>query len=117
MRTPIITAILATAAIAAAGLGSTALFMSSAAAQGNPAPASGATAELSTVQILQRLEAAGYTAIDEVERDRDEFEVKATDPQGRRVELKIDPVNAQVLKTEFKHDRRSRDTHGSAPQR
>ncbi len=114
MRTRILVTTLAATFIAAAGLGGAALLVPSALAQGATSQAAG---ELSAGQIIQRLEAEGYTAIDKVERERDYVEVKATDPQGRRVELKLDPVTGQILKTETKQDKRSRDDAATAPQR
>ncbi len=69
------------------------------------APAATTVNALPLSQVLSRLEAAGYTAIDEIERERDAVEVKATDAQGRRVELKLDPVTAEVLKTKLKSER------------
>lgn len=80
------------------------------------APAAAAANALPLSQVLARLEAAGYTAIDEIERERDAVEVKATDAQGRRVELKLDPTTAQVLRTEFKGEKqRLRTAQTQAP--
>ena len=75
------------------------------------APAATATAPaaqsnwLSIKDVLGKLEAAGYTDFREVERDKDKYEVKATDPQGQRVEMDVDPVTADVLKTEVKRSK------------
>lgn len=79
-----------------------------------PALAQTATADSSTrvqadwltiPQLYERLEAAGYRAIDEIEREDDAYEVKATDRDGRRVEIYVDPVTGEVLKTEVKRDK------------
>ncbi len=73
-------------------------------------PAAATTAAATTAQsnwmslkdVQTKLEAAGYTDFREIERDKDKYEVKATDPQGQRVELDVDPVTGEVLKTEVK---------------
>lgn len=73
--------------------------------------------ELSAGQIVQRLEADGYTAISKFERKRDYVEVKAIDAQGRRVELKLDPVDGRVIESETRADARSRDDAQPMPRR
>ena len=60
---------------------------------------------LSIKDVLTKLEAAGYRDFREVEPDKDKYEVKATDPQGQRVELDVDPVTGDVLKTEVKRSK------------
>lgn len=64
---------------------------------------------LTIPQLHERLEAAGYSAIDEIEREDDSYEVKATDRDGRRVEIDVHPITGEVLKTEVKRDKRSGD--------
>ena len=79
----------------------------------NTAPAASATATAPAAQsnwmsikdVLTKLEAAGYRDFREVERDDNRYEVKATDPQGQRVELDVDPVTGDVLKTEVKRSK------------
>ena len=73
----------------------------------NAAPAATSAAPvqsnwMSIKDVLNKLEAAGYRDFREVERDDNRYEVKATDPQGQRVELDVDPVTGDVLKTEVK---------------
>jgi hypothetical protein len=112
------TTILAAALIAAAGFGA-AVTVVPVLAQGTAQPAPAArpapAAELGVAQVVQRLEAAGYTAIAEVEREHDHYEVKATDRDGRRVELELDLVTGEVLKTEVKRSRRSSERAAQAP--
>ena len=60
---------------------------------------------LTMQQVLTKLEAAGYTDFREIEREKNKYEVKATDPQGQRVELDVDPVTGDVLKTEVKRSK------------
>ena len=57
-------------------------------------------AEATDIRVIG--EAAGYTDFREIEREKNKYEVKATDPQGQRVELDVDPVTGDVLKTEVK---------------
>jgi len=64
---------------------------------------------LSIPQIHDKLEAAGYGNIDEIERERDGYEVKATDREGKRVELEVDPLTGGVTKTVVKRDKRNGD--------
>ncbi len=73
----------------------------------NANPAADANGKwLSIPQIHDKLEAAGYGNIDEIERERDGYEVKATDREGQRVELEVDPLTAGVTKTVVKRDKR-----------
>lgn len=74
---------------------------------------SGSSQGLSDAQIQDKLGAAGYRNIDRIERRSDRVKVKATDSQGRRVELKIDPSSAEVLRSESRHDSRSDDRRSS----
>lgn len=70
-------------------------------------PASTASGpELSIKQIHDRVEAAGYRDIREVEREDDKYEVKATAADGRRAELYLDPVSGEITKTKFKDAKR-----------
>ncbi len=47
--------------------------------------------------IYEKLTAAGYTAINDIERERNGYEVEATSPTGERVELLVDPITGAVL--------------------
>ncbi len=60
---------------------------------------------MSLKDVQTKLEAAGYTDFREIERDKNKYEVKATDPQGQRVELDVDPVTGDILKTEVKRSK------------
>ena len=82
-----------------------------------PAPAAGAPRNWLTIpQIHERLEAAGYHDVEEIKRERDGYEVKATDRNGQRVELEVDPRTGDVTKTVVKRnkhkDERSADRRG-----
>lgn len=52
---------------------------------------------LSMEAIAKKLGAAGYTDIDDIEVEHGLFEVDARDPEGNRVELKINPVTGDVI--------------------
>lgn len=56
-------------------------------------------------QVQTKLQTAGYRDFEKIERDTTKYEVKATDAQGRRVELDVDPVTGDILKTEVKRSK------------
>ncbi len=58
-------------------------------------------------QIYDRLVAAGYTDIREIERERDGYEAKARDTDGRSVKLYLDPLDGRIVGEKF----RDRDRH------
>lgn len=66
-----------------------------------PTPTTQAT-WMSMEQVKTRLDAAGYRDFEKIERDDNKYEVKATDAQGRRVEVDVDPISGEILKTELK---------------
>lgn len=102
-KTGILTTLLLTATLAAGGA---MLATSHAVASDRSVSQSQRGEWLSIQQVLQRLEAVGYRDFEEVERESDGYEVKATDPEGRRVELDVHPITGEILKTEIKRDKR-----------
>ena len=56
-------------------------------------------------QVQTRLESTGSRDFEKFERDSNKYEVKATDAQGRRVELDVDPVTGDILKIEVKRSK------------
>jgi hypothetical protein len=108
--------VLATLALAAGIAGTTAIVAPVLAQSAAPA-APAARAALGIPEVHQRLTAAGYTDIDEIERERDRYEVKATDREGRRVELDVDAATAEILRTEVKRSKRSSDDRATSSQR
>lgn len=68
-----------------------------AAAAANPA------APMLTIrQVYDKMEAAGYRNISEIERSsKHGYEVKAYDPQGQRVKLYVDPQSGAVTRSRF----------------
>jgi Peptidase propeptide and YPEB domain len=63
--------------------------------------------ELTLVQVVKKLESLGYTAIEDVEKDDGVWEAEATAPNGKRVELEIDPKDGRILKEEPDDDDRA----------
>jgi len=78
------------------------------------AQSSGTAQSLTDAQVQQKLAAAGYRSIEKIERRQDRVKVKAADRDGRRVELRLDPLTAEVTESEFKHHERSADRRGPA---
>ncbi len=66
-------------------------------------------APLSLADVHQRLLAAGYRDVQELERKRHHVEAEARDRDGRRVELELDPTTAAV-----RHSERQRDSSQAA---
>ena len=60
---------------------------------------------LTMQQVLTKLEAAGYRDFEKIDRERNKYEVKATDAQGQRVELDLDLMTGDILKTEIKRSK------------
>lgn len=78
--------------ILVAGLASSALALGLSSALGAAQPA-----EMLLSQIVAGLEQMGYTAFDEIERERTVWEIEATSPNGARVDLTVDPVDGRIL--------------------
>lgn len=68
------------------------------------APAASNAAPLSLAEVHQRLVAAGYRDVEELQRKRHHVEAEARDRDGRRVELELDPASAAVRHSAFKRD-------------
>lgn len=60
---------------------------------------------MSLQEVQAKLEAGGYRDFEKIEREKDKYEVKATDMQGQRVELDVDPMTGEILKTEIKRSK------------
>lgn len=71
-------------------------------AQNAPAAAATQSNWMSLQELQSKLVAAGYRDFEKIERERTKYEVKATDPQGQRVELDVDPMTGDILKTEVR---------------
>lgn len=57
---------------------------------------------LTIKQVYDKLEAAGYTDITEIERDRDSYEAKARNKAGQRAKVDMDLVTGEIVKTRIK---------------
>lgn len=102
MRTSrIITAIALGTGLVAAGIG-----IPSALAQRNTdRGADDAATWLSIPQIHDKVTAGGYRDIMKIERERNAYEVKATDREGRAVKLVLDPQSGDVIRTRTRAER------------
>lgn len=70
--------------------------------QAAPAATSPAAPMLTIRQVYDKMEAAGYRNISEIERSsKHGYEVKAYDPQGQRVKLRVDPQSGNVTRSRF----------------
>lgn len=92
---------------AALALGATALAGSAAYAQTAPQPtAAPATAQpqtfLTVRQVYDTLTTAGYRNITEIELEHGRYDVKADNPQGQRVKLRVDAQSGAVLRSRLK---------------
>jgi hypothetical protein len=103
MKTPtLVLSLLASITISAAGV----LLAPSFATAAQPAPVTW----LTLPQIHQKLEAAGYSNIEKIERERDSYEVRAMDRNGTRLKLHVDPHSGAVIESKQRRDeRRARD--------
>ncbi|MGO4401623.1 PepSY domain-containing protein [Achromobacter sp. PAB15] len=72
-------------------------------AQAAPAAQTAPAAPMLTIrQVYDKMEAAGYRNISEIERSsKHGYEVKAYDPQGQRVKLRVDPQSGAVTRSRF----------------
>lgn len=103
MRTSRLFSILAISA----GLISGSAFLSPAFSQSGTPGISYAQSDLTKAQVEVIMMAAGYGSIEKIERERDAFEIKASDKNGARVKLYVDPQTGGIIKTGRKE--RSRD--------
>ncbi len=66
-------------------------------AQAAPAATAPANQSLNIRQVYDLLEKQGYRNITEIELDRREYDVKADNAQGQRVELDVDVHTGRIL--------------------
>lgn len=97
---------LAALAIGASSLVAGTAVHAQAAAPAAAAPAAGSVTPASPMltirQVYDKMEAAGYRNISEIERSsKHGYEVKAYDPQGQRVKLYVDPQSGAVTRSRF----------------
>ncbi|WZB63578.1 PepSY domain-containing protein [Achromobacter xylosoxidans] len=53
-------------------------------------------------QVYDTLTSAGYRNITEIELEHGRYDVKADNPQGQRVKLRVDAQNGAVLRSRLK---------------
>lgn len=58
------------------------------------------TGKLSPADVVEKVKAAGYTNVHDVEYDDGRWEVEATSPAGEAVDLKIDPDTGKIVHEE-----------------
>lgn len=103
------TSLIATLLLGAGILAGGAVLVPALAQNGTGTPATtGQGSWLTLHEVQLKLEALGYRELTKIEREDDKYEVKATDPQGQRVEIKVDPVTGTVLDTEVKRGKSDR---------
>lgn len=101
------TSLIATLLLGAGILTGGAMLVPALAQNGAAMPATASQGNWLTLHEVQlKLEALGYRELTKIEREDDKYEVKATDPQGQRVEIDVDPITGAVLDTEVKRSRR-----------
>jgi hypothetical protein len=77
------------------------------ASAGESRSAAGERQWLSIGQIHDKLEAAGYRQIEKIERERGSYEARATDRNGERIKLHLNPQTGEIIdqRSRGKHDR------------
>ncbi|MDT3679706.1 MAG: PepSY domain-containing protein [Burkholderiaceae bacterium] len=73
----------------------------------------GRTHGLTLHEVHLKLDQMGYRELTKISREHDRLRIKATDAQGRRVDVDVDPVTGDVRDTEV---RRGRGDHADADQ-
>lgn len=68
---------------------------------------------LSIPQVHAKLEAAGYRQIEKIERERGGYEARATDRQGERIKLHINPQTGEII-DRGSHGKRAKGAQGSS---
>jgi hypothetical protein len=66
---------------------------------------------LSIGQVHQKLEAAGFRNVEKIEREHGVYEARATDRNGARVKLTINPQTGEVTE---RNEHRKRDREGAS---
>lgn len=64
---------------------------------------------LPMVKIIEKVEAAGFTNIESIERDNGQYEVKATNKEGVRTKLYLDRESGEILKQREKSQNKDCD--------
>jgi hypothetical protein len=77
-------------------------------------PVRGERQWLSIPQVHAKLEAAGYRNVEKIEREHGGYEIKATDRDGQRVKLYLNPQTGDILDQRRKRDKYDRSDKGDS---
>ena len=69
---------------------------------------------LSIGQVHQKLEAAGYRNVEKIEREHGLYEARATDRNGARVKLHVNPQTGEITDRGDRGEHRQRNRDGTA---
>jgi hypothetical protein len=72
-----------------------------------------AAADLTAAQVKSRLEAAGYTNVQNVKKEGDHFDAKATARDGKRVSLDVDAKTGAITPEDEKEGKDEKHEHSS----
>lgn len=72
---------------------------------------------LSIGQVYQKLEAAGYRNVETIKREHGVYEARATDRNGARVKLSINPLTGELTDRSEHHKRDREGASGEGRQR
>jgi hypothetical protein len=67
----------------------------------------GIAAELTAAQVKSRLEAAGYTDVQDVKKEGDHFDAMATAKDGKRVSLDVDAKTGAITPRDKEREERA----------
>jgi hypothetical protein len=81
--------------------------------ENRPAPAA-ERQWLSIGQVHQKLEAAGFRNVEKIEREHGLYEARATDRNGARVKLHINPQTGEITDRGDRSEHRKRDREGTS---
>ena len=68
-------------------------------------------ADLTAAQVKSRLEAAGYTNVQNVKKEGDHFDAKATGKDGKRVSLDVDAQTGAITLEDEKEGKDEKHEH------
>lgn len=77
------------------------------------APAAVERQWLSIAQVHDKLEAAGFRNVEKIERERGGYEARATDRQGDRVKLYVNPQTGEIMNQRGDGKRHNMGSEGS----
>ena len=109
MRTPTILSVSALAAALLAG----GVFIAPAFAKDNRSGRDVERDWLPIPQLHKQIEAAGYRDVEEIEREHGQYEARATDREGKRVKLYLNPRTGNIEDRDRHDGRRDRDGMGT----